>query len=77
MLALLAQKSVKQRFHPNERLLQIMETFRQMTNDYIQTGLAERRTPLRQLSLVLPQRRVILAGDADKLTPKLNNEPTS
>jgi putative transposase len=47
----LARKSVKQRFHPDEPMLQLMEAFRRMTNDCIRIGLAEERTSLKSLSL--------------------------
>jgi putative transposase len=47
----LARKSVKQRFNPDERVLQLMETFRRMTNDCIRIGLAEHKTSLKSLSL--------------------------
>ncbi len=48
---LLARKSVKQRFNPDQRILQLMESFRQMTNDCIRIGLAEGLTSLKSLSL--------------------------
>jgi putative transposase len=47
----LARKSLKQRFNPDERILQLTETFRRMTNDCIRIGLAEGRTSLKSLSL--------------------------
>ncbi len=49
--ALLARKSVKQRFKPDQRIFQLMESFRQMTNDCIRIGLAEGLTSLKSLSL--------------------------
>ena len=48
----LVRKSVKQRFQPDQRALELMELFRRMTNDCIRIGLAEGRTSLRSLSLV-------------------------
>ncbi len=42
---------MKQRFNPDERVLQMMQTFRQMTNDCIRIGLAEGKTSLKTLSL--------------------------
>jgi putative transposase len=50
-LAVLARKSVKQRFSPDEHIAQLMEAFRRMTNDCIRIGLAERKTSLKSLSL--------------------------
>jgi hypothetical protein len=47
----LARKSVKQRFNPDERILKLIEAFRRMTNDCIRIGLAERKTSLKSLSL--------------------------
>jgi putative transposase len=47
----LARKSVKQRFNPDEQILQLMESFRRMTNDCIGIGLAEGRTSLKSLSV--------------------------
>ncbi len=49
---MLARKSVKQSFNPDQRVLCLMEAFRRMTNDCIQIGLAEGRTSLKSLSLV-------------------------
>jgi hypothetical protein len=46
VLAVLAKKSVKQHFDPDERILQLMELFRRMTNDCIRIGLAEGRPRL-------------------------------
>jgi putative transposase len=48
---MLARKSVKQRFTPDQRTLQIMDLFRRMTNDCIRVGLLEGRTSLKSLSL--------------------------
>jgi putative transposase len=42
---------VRRRFNPGERILQLMEAFRLMTNDCIRIGLAEGRTSLKSLSL--------------------------
>ena len=50
-LAVLAKKSVKQRFDPDERVLQLIETFRRMTNECIRIGLAEGKTSLKSLSI--------------------------
>lgn len=50
-LAVLARKSVKQRFNRNEHIAQLMEAFRRMTNDCIRIGLAESKTSLKSLSL--------------------------
>jgi putative transposase len=47
----LARKCAKQRFNPDERSLQLVETFRRMTNDCIRIGLGERKTSLKSLSL--------------------------
>ena len=49
--AVLPRKSVKQRFIPDPRILQLMEAFRLMTNDCIRIGLAERKTSMKSLSL--------------------------
>ena len=35
----LARKSIKQRLRPSNRLLSLMECFRQMTNDCIRIGM--------------------------------------
>jgi putative transposase len=42
---------VRQRFNPDQQILQLMESFRRMTNDCIRIGLAERKTSLKSLSL--------------------------
>ncbi len=47
---------MKQRFNPDEQILQLMESFRRMTNDCIRIGLAERRTSLKSLSLACYQK---------------------
>ncbi len=49
---MLARKSVKQPFNPDERICFLMETFRRMTNDCIRVGLAEKKTSLKTLSLI-------------------------
>lgn len=49
--AVLARKSVRQRFNSDERILQLMEVFRRMVNDCIRIGLAEGKTSLKSLSL--------------------------
>jgi putative transposase len=46
-----ARKSVKQRFDPDQRTLQLMDLFRRMTNDCVRIGLEEGRTSLKSLSL--------------------------
>ncbi|MGA3107879.1 MAG: transposase [Candidatus Bathyarchaeia archaeon] len=51
-LALLVRKSVKQRFHPDECTLGLMESFRQMTNICIGIGLANDASSLKRLSLL-------------------------
>jgi putative transposase len=49
----LARKAMKQRFHPDdERLLELMESFRQMTNVCIQIGLENNASSLKRLSLL-------------------------
>jgi putative transposase len=59
---------VKQRFNPDERILQLMESFRQMTNGCIRMGLAEGKTSLKSLSLVCyPKLRSYKASSAYKL----------
>ena len=42
---------MKQRFHPDQNILGLMDLFRRMMNDCIRIGLAEDRTSLRSLSL--------------------------
>jgi putative transposase len=49
---LLARKSVKQRFNPDDRILGLMESFRQMTNICIQIGLENDASSLKRLSLL-------------------------
>jgi putative transposase len=49
---LLARKSVKQRFSPDEQILRLMESFRQMTNICIQIGLENDASSLKRLSLI-------------------------
>jgi hypothetical protein len=52
LLGLLVRKSVKQRFHPDERILGLMESFRQMTNICIWIGLENDVSSLKRLSLL-------------------------
>ncbi len=51
-LALLVRKSVKQRFHPDQRILGLMESFRQMTNICIWIGLENDVSSLKRLCLL-------------------------
>jgi putative transposase len=55
----LATKSIKQRFHPSDRILCVMENFRRMTNDCMRTGIEfesknhEKKNPsMKRLSLL-------------------------
>ncbi|HEV2226136.1 MAG TPA: transposase [Nitrososphaerales archaeon] len=48
---MLARKSVKQSYHPNNTTFQLMESFRQMTNECIQIGLRQNISTLKTLSL--------------------------
>ncbi len=48
----LARKSVKQIYHPSNVALQLMESFRQMTNECIQIGLRQNISTLKTLSLL-------------------------
>ncbi len=48
---LLAVKAVQQNYTPNNKLLGLLEQFRQMVNDCIRIGLAENVTSLKSLSL--------------------------
>ena len=65
---MLARKSVKQRFIPDQRILQLMETFRLMTNHCIRIGLAEGKTSLKSLSLACyPQLKIYETASAYKL----------
>ncbi len=66
---MLARKSVKQRFIPDERILQLMDTSRRMTNDCIRIGLAEGKTSLKSLSLACyPKLKNYEAASAYKLS---------
>lgn len=47
-----AIKSVKQPFQPSMEIATLMETFRQMVNECIRTGIKENKTSLKSLSLV-------------------------
>ena len=42
---------MKQRFHPDERILKLMESFRRITNECIRIGLSEGKTSLKTLSI--------------------------
>ena len=44
----LARKSIKQRFHPSAKMLLVMESFRQMTNDCIRIGMEFEKESRRQ-----------------------------
>jgi hypothetical protein len=46
------RKSVRQRFHPDQHTLALMESFRQMTNTCIQIGLENDASSLKRLSLL-------------------------
>jgi putative transposase len=50
--ALFVRKSVKQRFRPDQRVLALMELFRQMTNICIRIGLENDVSSLKRLSLL-------------------------
>ncbi len=66
--AVLARKSVKQRFIPDPRILQLMEIFRLMTNHCIRIGLAEGKTSLKSLSLACyPKLKTYETASAYKL----------
>ena len=51
-MPLLVRKSVKQRFKPDQCVLGLMESFRQMTNVCIQIGLESDASSLKRLSLL-------------------------
>jgi putative transposase len=51
-LFVFVRKSVRQRFHPDQRMLQLMESFRQMTNICIRIGLENDVSSLKRLSLL-------------------------
>ena len=46
------RKSVRQRFNPDQRMLELMESFRQMTNTCIRIGLENDASSLKRLSLL-------------------------
>jgi putative transposase len=48
----LARKSVKQSYHPSNTIFQLMQDFRQMTNECIRIGLRENISTLKALSLL-------------------------
>jgi putative transposase len=52
MPTILARKSVKQRFQPTPVLLELMEDFRRMTNDFIRLGLENSAQTMKQLSFL-------------------------
>ena len=65
---MLVRKSVKQRFNPDEGILQLMESFRRMTNECIRIGLAEGKTSLKSLSIACyPKLKTYEVSSAYKL----------
>ena len=65
---MLARKSVKQRFIPDQRILRLMETFRLMTNQCIRIGLVEGKTSLKSLSFACyPKLKIYEAASAYRL----------
>ena len=59
---------MKQRFQPDQRVLQLMELFRRMTNDCIRIGLTEGKTSLKALSLsCYPELKIYETPSAYKL----------
>jgi putative transposase len=60
---------VNQRFKPDQRTLQLMDLFRQMTNECIRIGLAEGKTSLKSLSLAsYPKLKMYETPSAYKLS---------
>ena len=51
-LSVLARKSIKQSYRPSSKILSLMQSFKQITNDCIRIGLANNASSLKRLSIL-------------------------